>query len=314
MCTSSCWFLFLVQFKSQVTFLLVAKVRVRVSQSSPAFERTEEGVSPRGVRSGVVVDDLPGSSVARHSSLRCSCIRAHLQADDVFAFSQLFVWEVSSVLLGLPAHTHTHTHTHTNTLISVYSVIPRHWNETFFCLSNFPQVDQFELTYGTSWGLLCSTHRSLSQPSYPEPSGSSGQQPGPCLKTCNNLTWTEPTLNIRTRSVLFTTEHSFTFLYLYCKTTVVVSCACWLTFKEVHSLKHVSFGDSIFFCSLQEQRYLLHLLEGHAGLLDDLDRLVGCIKAVDELRKHLHTHTEKEGSSNSNLHDMNSLLYLRKRG
>lgn len=48
MCTSSCWSLFLVQFKSQVTFLLVAKVRVRVSQSSLAFERTEEGASPRG--------------------------------------------------------------------------------------------------------------------------------------------------------------------------------------------------------------------------------------------------------------------------
>lgn len=109
MCTSSCWSLFLVQFKSQVSFLLVAKVRVRVSQSSLAFERTEEGASPRGVRSGVVVDDLPGSAVARHSSLRCSCICAHLQADDVFAFGQLFVWEVSSVLLGLPAHTkHTH--------------------------------------------------------------------------------------------------------------------------------------------------------------------------------------------------------------
>ena len=86
------------------------------------------------------------------------------------------------------------THTH----LSVHSVIPLRWNETFFCLSNFPQSDQFELTYGTSWGLLCSTHRSLSQPSYPEPSGSSGQQPGPCLKTRNNLTWMEHILNIRT--------------------------------------------------------------------------------------------------------------------
>lgn len=69
--------------------------------------------------------------------------------------------------------------------------------------------------------------------------------------------------------------HSFPSLYLYCKNTVVVSFACWLTFKEVHSLKHISFGDSIFFCSLQEQRDLFHLLEGHAGLLDGLDRLVG---------------------------------------
>lgn len=98
-----------------------SSLKVRLHSSS--WPRSEsEFLSPRwplrgqrkerlrgGVRSGVVVDDLPGSAVARHSSLRCSCICAHLQADDVFAFGQLFVWEVSSVLLGLPAHTkHTH--------------------------------------------------------------------------------------------------------------------------------------------------------------------------------------------------------------
>lgn len=205
MCTSSCWSLFLVQFKSQVTFLLVAKVRVRVSQSSLAFERTEEGASPRGgpFRGCCWWSAWVGRSPSFQLEMLlhlcpfagrwCFCLRPAVRLRSLFCS------------LG-PSCTHK-THTH----LSVHSVIPQRWNETFFCLSNFPQSDQFELTCGTSWGLLCSTHRSLSQPSYPGPSGSSGQQPGPCLKTRNNLTWVEPTPNIRTRSVLFTASHPFTY-------------------------------------------------------------------------------------------------------
>lgn len=63
--------------------------------------------------------------------------------------------------------------------------------------------------------------------------------------------------------------------------------ASCLTFKEVHSLKHVSFGDSIVFRSFEEQGYLFHLLKCHARALDGLDRLVGSIQAVDELRENL---------------------------
>lgn len=37
------------------------------------------------------VDDLPGSPVTGHSSLRCSSVCSHLQADDIFAFGQLFL-------------------------------------------------------------------------------------------------------------------------------------------------------------------------------------------------------------------------------
>ncbi len=66
---------------------------------------------------------------------------------------------------------------------------------------------------------------------------------------------------------------------------------CSLTFEEVYSLKHVSFGDSIAFCCFQEQGYLFHLLKRHARVLDGLDRLVGWIQAVDELTQHLDTQT-----------------------
>lgn len=87
----------LVQFSlenGQVAILLIAKVRVRVSQSSLAFlehrgrSALEEVLSSD---SGVVVDDLPGSSIAGHSSLRCSFICAHLQANDIPAFGQLLL-------------------------------------------------------------------------------------------------------------------------------------------------------------------------------------------------------------------------------
>lgn len=38
-----------------------------------------------------VVDDLSGTAVACHASLRCSFICAHLQANDIFALAQLFL-------------------------------------------------------------------------------------------------------------------------------------------------------------------------------------------------------------------------------
>lgn len=55
------------------------------------------------------------------------------------------------------------------------------------------QDKEEKLTYGTSWGLLCNSHHPLWQPHFPEPSGSSGQQPDLCLQTCNILNSTEPT-------------------------------------------------------------------------------------------------------------------------
>lgn len=68
-----------------------------------------------------------------------------------------------------------------------------------------------------------------------------------------------------------------------------MSSAGCLTFKEVYSLKHVRFGDSIVLPSFEEHGYLFHLLEYHAGGLDVLDRLVGCMQAVDELTQNLDT-------------------------
>lgn len=52
---------------------------------------------------------------------------------------------------------------------------------------------------------------------------------------------------------------------------------CFLTIKEVYSLKHVRLFDSVSFRRRQEQGYLLHLLKCHAVVLDGLDRLVGSI-------------------------------------
>lgn len=68
-----------------------------------------------------------------------------------------------------------------------------------------------------------------------------------------------------------------------------MSSAGFLTFKEVYSLKHVRFGDSIVFPSFEEHGYLFHLLKYHAGALDALDRLVCFIQTVDELTQHLDT-------------------------
>lgn len=52
--------------------------------------------------SRVVVDDLPLLSVSCHSTLWCSRICAHLQANDAFSFGQLFLCELPLVLLSFP--------------------------------------------------------------------------------------------------------------------------------------------------------------------------------------------------------------------
>lgn len=95
----------LIQFiheKSQVTFPFWAKLRVRPSGLSEVIGRSvsEEDISS----DSRVVDDLPGSAVSCHSSLRCAFICAHLQANDAFSFDQLFFCEFSLVLLSLSAH------------------------------------------------------------------------------------------------------------------------------------------------------------------------------------------------------------------
>lgn len=94
---------------SQVTFLLMAKLRVRVSPSSLTgpWENRRRSVSEEDSGLGFV-NDLSGPAVACHASLSCSFICSHLQADDIFAFAQLFVCEISPVLLGLPANTQVH--------------------------------------------------------------------------------------------------------------------------------------------------------------------------------------------------------------
>lgn len=72
----------LVQFilaNSQITLLLVVLSGLSEGRRRSVFTDSR------------VVDDLPGSPVARHSSLRCSPVCAHLQADDIFAFSQLLL-------------------------------------------------------------------------------------------------------------------------------------------------------------------------------------------------------------------------------
>lgn len=66
-------------------------------------------VSEEDIRSDsrVVVDDLPGLSVSCHSSLWCSSICAHLQANDASPFSQFFLCEFPPVLLSLPVENKT---------------------------------------------------------------------------------------------------------------------------------------------------------------------------------------------------------------
>lgn len=91
----------LVQFGLEtplVSLLLMAEVRVKSFSVGADWPWL----------SGVVVDDLPGSSVAGHAGLRCSFVCAHLQADDIPAFAQLLLGEIPPVLLGLPVHVQTH--------------------------------------------------------------------------------------------------------------------------------------------------------------------------------------------------------------
>lgn len=95
----------LIQFiheKSQVTFPFWAKLRVHPSGLSEVIRRSvlEEDISS----DSRVVDDLPGSAVSCHSSLRCAFICAHLQANYAFSFDQLFFCEFSLVLLSLSVH------------------------------------------------------------------------------------------------------------------------------------------------------------------------------------------------------------------
>lgn len=265
MCTWSHWSL----FWSSLAFKIVwshfsswPKVRVRVSSSW--LTGLSEG---RGRRVSGVIDDLSGSSISCHASLRCSFVCAHLQTDDISSLIQLLLWKISPVLLGLPAHTHKHT-----TLLSpdLLFVVPTVHTETSW---NMRRKKKLKLTYGTSWGLLCNFHHSLWRPDYLEPSGSSGQQPDPCLKTHNNCKWT--------KHFVIKTLHTFAI--------IEERSADCLTFKEVYSLEHVSFGDSIVLCSFEKHGDLLHLLECHAGALDGLDGLVGSTQAVDELWQHLGT-------------------------
>lgn len=96
----------LIQFiheKSQVTFpfcqVKSLSVRIGLSEVIGRSVSVEDISSDSGV-----VDDLPGSAVSCHSSLRCTFICAHLQANDAFSFDQLFFCEISLVLLSLSAH------------------------------------------------------------------------------------------------------------------------------------------------------------------------------------------------------------------
>lgn len=128
------------------------------------MERSKSEFFP-SLLSGVVVDDLPRPSITCHPSLGCSFICAHLQADDIFAFAQLLLWEISPVFLCFPAPHTKHLLIFTKSL-DFYMQSIKKW-----------------LTYGTSWDLLCNSHHSLWQPNYPGPSGSSEQQRGLCLQT-----------------------------------------------------------------------------------------------------------------------------------
>lgn len=107
MCTYSSWSL----FWSSLAF---KTVRLHSSQSFTVLA----GLSEVRLRGRFwVIDDLPGCAIA-HSSLRCSFICAHLQPNDIFAFRQLFLREISSVLLGLPAHVQTHISEFTVSILS----------------------------------------------------------------------------------------------------------------------------------------------------------------------------------------------------
>lgn len=66
------------------------------------------------------------------------------------------------------------------------------------------------------------------------------------------------------------------------------------TFKEVYSLKHVSFGNSIVFNGFKKLDNLFHLLKSQTGTLDAFDRLIRSMQAVDEMTEHLKAHKYRQ--------------------
>lgn len=293
MCTCSCLVRVLVQFSlknSQVTFLLVA-VESESEFLRPRwnFRGQQKECLGGGFKhcsdSWIIVDDLPGSSVACHSSLRCSFICAHLQADDISAFGQLFLWEISPVLLGLPAPMQTHTHLSPQSLFTVRLAhilgAVKHSNLL---------MEPARVSFVTPI-ILCDSQTTQSH---------QGPLDSSQILACRHATIShEQSKHTKYRKrpwpLLSTTEYSFVSLLISGKQLTTPCCNnadkfYWLlTFKEVYSLKHVSFGDSIVFCSFKEHGYLFHLLKCHAGTLDGLDRLVRSGQAVDELTKQLDT-------------------------
>lgn len=65
--------------------------------------RNVTGVRLKRVCKQMVLEDLPGSSVA-HTLLRGAFVGAHLEADYVFTRLHLLIAEVSLVLLGFPVN------------------------------------------------------------------------------------------------------------------------------------------------------------------------------------------------------------------
>lgn len=60
-----------------------------------------------------------------------------------------------------------------------------------------------------------------------------------------------------------------------------------MTFPKVHSLEHVSLGDTILLGGREELGDLLHLFEGHARALDLLHWFISCKQTVDQLAQNL---------------------------
>lgn len=60
-----------------------------------------------------------------------------------------------------------------------------------------------------------------------------------------------------------------------------------VTFPKVHSLEHVSLGDTILLGGREELGDLLHLFEGHARALDLLHWFLSCKQTVDQLAQNL---------------------------
>lgn len=60
-----------------------------------------------------------------------------------------------------------------------------------------------------------------------------------------------------------------------------------LTLKEIHCLKHVRFFDAIILCCYKKLRYILHLLEHHAGIVNLFHWFTGSVQAVNEFTQNL---------------------------